>query len=260
MNISSYSREELTRGLERAKSNRISTNGQNISSEAVRVMFSPGTITSENIDEVYELYSHIEEGQYDTVVVVESHPGSAEKKLPMPSFKSVTTPLGEIMANDRLRNDFCDEDDDFYINDDAFDTSLCLYDQLMMLQCSLKKFSVVSIQITDENPYIVKELAFALEEILASKNALVVFCCDLDESHRDEFEKVMQFYNNHNYSSMMNYLAAADSSMKGAGTFMAGLLVSSKWGLSLNFNHKTHSDTHNLLIGFAEMQHQPIFG
>lgn len=259
MNISSYSREELTKGLERARSKR--NPGQQSSDDAVRVMFAPGSITSENINEVYELYSHIAEEQFDTVVVVESHPGSAEKKLPLPSFKSITTPLGEVMANDRLRNDFCDEDDDFFINDDAFDSSsVCLYDQLMMLQCSLKNFSVVSIQITDENPYIVKELAYALEEILASKNALVVFCCDLDGSHGDEFEKLMGYYRDQNFSGMMNYLSSDDSSMRGAGTFLAGLIVSSRWGLSLNFNHTINSDTRNLLLGFAEMQHQPIFG
>lgn len=259
MNISSYSREEITKGLDRARTKRNA--GQHSSDEAVRVIFAPGSITSENIDEVYDLYSHISEEQYDTVVVVESHPGSAEKKLPLPSFKSVTTPLGEVMANDRLRNDFCDEDDDFFINDEAFDSpSVCLYDQLMMLQCSLKNFSVVSIQVTDENPYIVKELAYALEEILASKNALIVFCCEMDESHSNEFEKLMGYYRDQNFSSMMNYLATNGSSMRGAGTFLAGLIVSGRWGLSLNFHHSSNADTRNLLLGFAEMQHQPIFG
>jgi predicted class III extradiol MEMO1 family dioxygenase len=274
MNITSFSREELTRGLERARSNRNnSTNGSKSgsqTSDSVRMMFSPRSITSENIEDVYEIYSHISEGQYDTVVVVESHPGSAEKKLPMPSFKSVSTPLGDIPANDRLRNDFCDEDDDFFINDDAFDSNVSLYDQLMMLQCSLKDFSVLSIQITDENPYIVKELAYALEEILASKNALVVFCCDLEESHSDEFEKVLGLYRNENVSGLMNYLTGGTSSVQGAGTFITGLLVAGRWGLSLNFNHagngsairngNGHRTPRNLIAGFAELQHQPIFG
>lgn len=274
MNITSFSREELTRGLERARSKRNSnSNGDGTTghgTEEVRALFSPRSITSDNIEEVYEIYSHIIEGGFDTVVIVESCPESTGKKLPMPSFKSVTTPLGEVPANERLRNDFCDEDDDFFIDDDAFDSSMSLYDQLMMLQCSLKDFSVLSIQITDENPYIVKELAYAIEEILSLKNALVVFCCDLDDSHADEFKKVMELYRNENISGLMNYLTGGTSSVKGAGTFVTGLLVAGKWGLSLSFPRAVNghskssgnsSETSgNLLAGFAEMQHQPIFG
>lgn len=254
MNISSYSREALSAGLQRAR------NHQEKPGDPVRILFSPTRIDSKNIDDVFRIYSGISRDDFDTVVVVESHPGSAEKKLPMPSFRSVSTPLGEVFANDKLRNDFCDEDDDFFIDDAAFDEDVSLYDQLMMLQCTLDDFSVLSIQITDENSFIVKELAFALEEILASRNALIIFCCNLDTSHSEELTSLMAQYNDDNMTGLMNTLNSGTSSIEGIGSFMTGLIVAKKWGLKVSFISPEIGSGNNLISGFAKMQRQPIFG
>jgi len=255
MDITSLKRSDITNGLKRAKSK------QTEPSETVRILFSPRIINEKNIDEVFKIYSHIDKDDFDTVVIVESHPGSAEKKLPMPSFKSVETSLGEVLANDKLRNDFCDEDDDFFINDDAFDEELSLYDQLMLLQCTLEDFTVLSIQITDENSFIIKELASALEEILASRNALIVFCCDMSGSSREELNNVLELYANDNMSGLMNYVNSGESTIEGMGSFIAGLIVAKKWGLKLNFNsfEGKSENSSNLLTGYAEMQRQAIF-
>ncbi len=255
MDITSLSREEITSGLKKAKSS------HSESADTVRLLFSPRIIDQNNIEEVFEIYSHLNRDDFDTVVIVESHPGSAEKKLPMPSFKSVTTSLGEVFANDKLRNDFCDEDDDFFIDDEAFDEELSLYDQLMMLQCSLDDFTVLSIQITDENSFIIKELAYALEEILASRNALIVFCCDMENSNRTEFDKVISLHEEESLTGLMNYVNSGNSHIEGLGAFIAGLIVAKKWGLKLTFDtpdSNTNRKT-SLLTGFAEMQKQAIF-
>lgn len=252
--MTTLSRDEIIRGLNQAKS--IQKDPHN----TVRILFSPVKITDENIGDVFNIYSKIDKDDFDTVVVIESQPGSAVKKLPMPSFKTIETPLGEVMANDKLRNDFCDEDDDFFINDDAFDENASLYDQLMILQCALSDFSVLSIQITDENSFIVKELAYALEEILASKNALLVFCCEMSGVNQNELELVNSYYQAGNMSALMNYLNSGESSIEGVGAFIAGLIVAGKWGLKLSFSSSDENGNQNILAGFAEMQRQPILG
>jgi AmmeMemoRadiSam system protein B len=254
MDMTSRSREEITKGLNHAKSLQSSFHNN------VRILFSPKKITEQNIEDVFDSYSRINRDDYDTVVIVESHPGSAEKKLPMPSFKTVSTPLGDVAANDKLRNDFCDEDDDFFIDDEAFDGDASLYDQLMVLQCTLRDFTVLSIQITDENSFIVKELAYALEEILASRNALLVFCCEMNAENSRELESILSMYQADNMVAMMNYLNSGESTIDGVGTFLAGLIVARKWGLKLNFNTESVQGNRNLLSGYAEMQRQPIFG
>ena len=251
MNITSFSREEITQKLEAAKK-RVDL------SESVRIIFAPQTIHSINIDEVSNVYAHLGRTDYDTVVIVETHDGNAEKKLPMPSFKFVDTALGDVEANDNLRNDFADEDDDFFINDDAFDEDVSLYNQLMMLQCALDDFKVLSIQITDERSFYVKELVSAISEILASKNVLIVFCCDLKPEKTDELKQIVRMFEAESESELMNYLNGGLASVDGLGAFICGLLVAKNWNLRLCFEalDPKNRNPENLLTGFADMQRE----
>lgn len=255
MKLSSFSTDKILKGLQAAKHLR------STEETAIRLLFSPKVISEKNFDDACTIYSHIEVGDFDTVVIVESHPGSAEKKLPMPSFKFLDTPLGRVFANDKLRNDFADEDDDFFIDDEAFNEEASIWHQLIMLQSTLKEFTVLSVQITDESPFIVKELAAAMEEILASKNVLVICCCDLPEGAEDELVKVLDFLTTDNISALMNYLSAGDSSVDGLGSFITGLLVAKKWNLRLEFPGllQNRSESKNLLHGYAALQKHSIF-
>lgn len=256
MNITELSKERISEELKRAKSN------HNPDQETVRILFSPQTITDKNLQEVSTIYGRLGNKDFDTVVVIESQPSDSLKKIPMPSHKLFSTPFGDVNVNDKLRNEFCDEDDDFFIDDNAWDENLSLYHQLMMLQSSIDDFSVVSIQLTDESSFIVKELAGVLEEILATRNALIVFCCDLDGTLKDELKKVIQLIESGNQSGLMNYLNSDASHIQGKGAFIAGLIVAGAWGLKLNFialQDSTFPVT-NLLSGYADMQRHQIYG
>lgn len=255
MNITSFSREKIEAGL-KSVYHEASEKENNI-----RLIFSPRIIRDDNFEEVCKMYSKLDHNDYDTVIVIESHPGSADKKLPMPSFRQLETALGTIPANDKLRNDFADEDDDFYINDDAFDEEVSIYNQLMMLQSTLRDFSVLSIQITDESSFIVKELAYAVEEILASRSALIVCCCEMNENGTEELNRVLDMINSNNISGIMNYLNSGDSTVDGVGTFIAGLLIGKKWNLSFQFPllNEDKSRAGNPLIGIAALQRESIF-
>ncbi len=255
MNIPSFSREKILKGLQAAEiANTEIESG-------IRLLFSPKEISEKNFDEVCRIYANLHEGDFDTVVVIESHPGSAEKKLPMPSFKYLDTPLGRVMANDKLRNDFADEDDDFFIDDEAFTENASIWHQLMMLQSTLKEFTVLDIQITDESPFIVKELASAIEEILASKNALIICCCDIPREASDELNKVLEFLDSDNISALMNYLSSGDSSVDGLGSFITGLLVAKKWNLRMEFPglDEKRKNNKSLLHGYAALQKHSTF-
>lgn len=251
MRITSFTREQISEGLEKARQHKAEKD------QTVRLLFSPFHISDRNFEETCHIYSRLEKDDYDTVVVIESHPGSASKKLPMPSFKSVQTPLGEVAANDKLRNDFADEDDDFFIDDEAFDDDVSLFNQLMMLQAALSDFDILCIQITEESSFIVKELAFAIEEILGSRNALVVCCCDLHSSHKDELLRVKHLIDTGNDSGLMNYLNGGDSHVNGVGSFITGLIVAKKWGLQLHFpamDADNGQSVANLAAGYASLQ------
>lgn len=252
MNITSLNRDKIEAAFEQYSKE------PERAENPVRILLSPQKIRDENFPSVCRTYAQLRDENFQTVVVVESSPGSAQKKLAMPSFKKVSTHLGEVEGNDRLRNDFADEDDDFFINDNAFHEDVSLYHQLVMLQCTLTDFTVSHIQITDENSIIIKELANALEEILPSKNALLVCCCDLEKADKNEIEMVEEYLSTDNYSGLMNYLNSGDSRISGVGSYITALLVAKKWGLKVLY--EKDPDAGNVQSGYAMIQNQPIIG
>lgn len=255
MSLLSYSRNNIEQELNQARED------HNFSSGSVRLLFSPVEIDESNFHQSMAAYSTISKHDFDTVVIIESASNSIEKKLPMPSNKYFETPFGTVKANDRLRNDFADEDDDFFVSDVAFDYDAGFYDHLMMLQCILDDFSVLSMQITEESSFIVKELAFALEEILASKNALIICCANLHATHKDELTRVLELVKQEELTGLMNYLNSGESNVEGLGAFITGLIVSEKWKLELNFPElESHQPSGNLLTGVATMQNQTVIG
>jgi len=228
------------------------------SSQPTRILFTPTSLNHYSIERFSDVYAQINDGDFDTVVIVESQPGTHEKKLPMPSHKSFSTRFGEVPVNDKLRNELCDEDDDFFIDDEAFSKDLSLFDQLLFLQSKLKDFSVLSLQITDESPAIIKELSAALEEILASRNALLVFCCDIHHLGLDQFKTIQTQFNDGNISGLMHSMNSGEVKMKGAGSFFAGLLIADRWKLNVQFSQIEGAKTP--ISGYGKVQHQPVFG
>lgn len=250
MDITSISREKLIAGLERASASSEKTKNE------TRLLFVPQKVTAQNFELVCKMYSQVGPVDFNTVVIIESTPGEAEKKLAMPTFKKIETQFGEINANIKLRNDFADEDDDFFLNDDAFDETVSMFQQLPILQCVLNDFSVLHIQITDERPPFIKELAAALQEILPSRNALLVICCDL--SDQQEINQIQKLLDDGNISGFLNRLNRGETKIDGIGALAAGLLVSNKWGLGVKFESDFESGT--VQSGYAVVQNQPIFG
>lgn len=249
MNIISYSREQIEAGIKKARESHDGPNDQ------IRLLFTPERINDDNFERCCDIYSRLDMANYETVVIIESHDEALSKKLPMASNARFETPLGVVPVNDYMRNEFCDEDDDFFIHDEAFDKNVSLFQQLMFFQTLSDNFSVVSIQIADSDPAIVKELAFVLEEVLASQSTLIVFCCELDNQQTEEFKRVKEMVEADNQSALLNHLNSGASSIKGTTSFIAGVIVANQWGLKLNFlkgEYKEYSGS--LLTAYAERE------
>ncbi|GAA5520952.1 AmmeMemoRadiSam system protein B [Aliifodinibius salicampi] len=249
MNITSYSRQQIEEGINTARKN------YGEPSDDVRILFTPQVINEDNFKRVCDIYSRVDFSAFDTVVVIESHDQSLDKKLPMASNDYFETPLGKVPVNDYMRNEFCDEDDDFYIHDEAFDKDISLFQQLMFIQTQTEDISAVSVQIADTNPAIVKEVAYVLEEVLASRNALLVFCCELENIHKKEFRKVAEMVSQNNHSGLLNYLNSGESKIKGTTSFIAGIIVANKWGADLTFLENIYENYEgSLLTAYADRQ------
>ncbi|NGP89846.1 AmmeMemoRadiSam system protein B [Fodinibius halophilus] len=249
MNITSYSREQIAKGISKAKEKQDGPN------DHIRLLFAPERINEDNFDRACDIYSRLDMSNYDTVVVVESYDEKLDKKLPMCSNATYSTSLGEVPVNDYMRNEFCDEDDDFFIHDEAFNEDISLFQQLMFLQTISDDFKALGIQIADPDPSIVKEIGYVLEEVLASRSALIVFCCDLDNDRKEEFSRVVEMIEDKNESALMNYLNSGDSHIDGTTAFIAGILVANKWELDLNFLGGEYDDySGSLLTAYADRQ------
>jgi AmmeMemoRadiSam system protein B len=251
MDIRSYTREEIEAGVDKAY-HETDTHGEG----TVRVLFAPTEINDENFEQACDIYSRLKGHSYDTVVIVESLRETLDHKLPMPSKKRFTTPLGEVPVNDTLRNVFCDEDDDFFIDDEGYHEDLSLFSQLMMLQCTLDSFDAVSLQIADESPAIIKELAYVLEDVMRIRNALIVFCCDMSGEKQKDFKRLKNVLEDKNPQYLINFLNQDEQPINGRASFLAGVLVTQKWDLNLQFLNGKYAGnpSNNLLTGYAEMK------
>lgn len=228
-NIADFSLEEIKDGLNKAREAHGGVN------DYIRLLFSPIDINETNFERVCNIYSRLDLSNYDTAVIIEVHNEVLEKKLPMPSNRRFQTPFGEVPVNDYLRNELCDEDDDFFIHDEAFSQDMSLFDQLTMLQGSGGDFKALSVQIADENHFIVKELAHVLQEVLATRNALLIFCCDLDSDRKEEFKRVKKMINDKAHSNLLNYLNSGESHIRGTAAFITGIMVALRWDIRINF-------------------------
>lgn len=251
MDITSFSLEQVRKELHKAEGKAQKTE------QPIRLIFSPGKINEENFRKVCSSYCRLNSDDYNSVILIESRPGEADRKLTMPSTSEIETPFGKVKLNDKLRNDFADEDDDFFINDEAFTRGRSIQGPLMMMQTIMDDFSALLIQMTDENTFIVRELANALAEITMSNSALVIFCCDLETADTEDLKKILQIVNSGNESGLMNLLNRGEIDFNGIGTFVAGMLFAQKLKVKVEFQN---DDSGKYISGYGVMQRQPIYG
>lgn len=252
--MSSYQLKRHKISRETIKKKLSTTKNLDGNTDYIRFLFAPVRITEESLDQAASVYGMIDGLTYDTVIVVESFEKRLTKRLSMPSEDSFETHLGKVQANDYLRNEFCDEDDDFFINDEAHSKQMSLYDQLPMLQCALDDFKVVSIQIAEEEPDIVLELAAVLEEVTATRNALIVFCCDLASADQEFINKTRKLVEQSNRSYILNFLKTDAQKLWGKGPLVTGMLMANSWDLDIHFLSDGNSEEpdRNIKSGYAK--------
>jgi AmmeMemoRadiSam system protein B len=222
MSIKNYSREQLIECIRKHHVN---------PDQGIRLVFANEKYDDNNIEQACALYAPLMGTRYETVVIVERLGFTHDRLLPMISHSSFNTPIGEVAVNDTLRNEFCDEEDDFYIDDIGYSEDISIYDQLMMLQCVLDNFNVLSIQIADERPSIVHELAYTISELLLERNVLVILCSDISECTTIEINKIIKLIRDDEMSTLLNFCNSGESRMTGTGPFLAGIITAKTWEL-----------------------------
>lgn len=123
-----------------------------------------------------ETYRHVESTKPDLVAFV-APTVDTFNRLVISGYGYFGTPLGNVELNDYVRNELCDEDDDFFISEMGLPKGSSIEVQLPILQRAIGKHSplrIVPLLVGNQTVDLCNEAASALSEILMSKNALLI--------------------------------------------------------------------------------------
>lgn len=202
----------------------------------IAILFVPDRITDANRSQTEALYDRLSGLDYDTVVFAERSPIDSDRKIPMPSVAAFAISGITVPANDALRNDFCDEDDDFYIDDVALRPDMSVFEHLPLLRQSLTgDFSMVSVPLCDSDPAIVREFAYVISEIMGGRNGLLLVACHMEASDTAGWMRLAPHLDTMNHSNLFNVVNSGSVDIRGSEVFVGGLLVADAWGLTARF-------------------------
>lgn len=220
--------------------------------DGIRMIFLPPRLTERNVDEFTYIYRQIKDTGYEVAVIVEQDQFVSHRKLPVLPGNTVKTEYGSLMMDERLRDDFCDEEDDFFIRDKTDFSHLGFFDHVSMLQLVQKDVAVIGLQVLDESPPLVQELTFVLKEILPFKNALTIFCCELPARHQEMFQTLRNVIREGNDTRLLNLIYSGESQIRGAGIFLTGLRIAREREREIRFYREESADPdQNLLAAHA---------
>jgi AmmeMemoRadiSam system protein B len=222
--------------------------GSNIDPYSIKVLFAPD-INYSTEDQIRKLYAPLKGASLDTIIFLETRLMDISKKIPMPSINSFTTPKGEVQVNDLMRNEFCDEDDDFFIDDSAYAPSMEVIRHLPYLQEVMDDFKILSVPICDDDPAIVREVDYVLSELLNGRNVLVITTCSMppNSPHVETMESMITTMD---VSNLMNKVNSGDCGLSGTASFLSGILLAKSWELNFCFL-KPSSDSDSSVAGYA---------
>jgi len=171
-------------------------------------------------------YKLLEGRTYDTVIIIApSHDGAFER-LAICSVNQYRTPLGEVVVNDRLRNELCDEDDDIFIDDKGHYHTEGVDVQLPFLQRVLGEgFDVVPIVMGSEAPALCRELGHAIGEVMYGHRTLIVASADLLSIEGDALSAFEQALESYDTSRLMHLLGSEQMHVEGMGAVIAAILA-----------------------------------
>jgi AmmeMemoRadiSam system protein B len=222
--------------------------GLHIDPYSIKVLFVPDINYSTEI-QLRKLYAPLKGASLDTIIFLETRLMDISKKIPMPSMNSIITPNGEIIVNDLMRNEFCDEDDDFFIDDSAFSSDMEVLRHLPYLQEVMDDFKILSVPICDDDPAIVREVDYVLSELLGGRNVLVIVACSMpgDSPYAETLETMMTTMD---VSNLMNKVNSGECGLSGTASFLSGILLSKSWELEFSFI-KPLDDSESSVAGYA---------
>ncbi len=216
----------------------------------VRTLLVPHGHYNHVLPTLAEAYRHVESARYELVVFVAP---TVDKfhRLVISGYGYFGTPLGNIELSDYVRNELCDEDDDFFISELGLPKGSSIEIQLPLLQRTIGKhhsLRIVPLLIGNQTIDLCNEAATALSEILTSKNALVVAINNFNLSAENTplVEEFMAGMREYDYGALIRMAVMHDGKLgSGLGAWAIAARVSHSLG-ARNFHllaQQSHAET-----------------
>lgn len=126
---------------------------------------------------VYSSLPH--RSEYENVLVVSPSRDEEFRRISICDLDTYHSPLGDVVIDDRVRNELCDEDDDIFVDNRGHFEHTGMDVQLPFLQSVLENFSVVPLVMGYESPEFCKELGHAVGEMMFNRPTLVVASAEI---------------------------------------------------------------------------------
>ena len=208
----------------------------------VRTLLVPHGNYSHVLPTLAESYRHIESARYELVVFIAPTVDTYDR-LMISGYGYFGTPLGKIELSDYVRNELCDEDDDFFISELGLPKGSSIEVQLPLLQRTIGKhhsLRIVPLLIGNQTIDLCNEAAAALSEILTSKNALVVAVNNfhLSTDNTQLVEEFMAGMREHDYGALIR-MAVMHGDKLGSGL--------GAWAIAARVSHSLGARNFHLL-------------
>lgn len=172
-----------------------------------------------------EVYRTLQGRAYDTIILISPSHTGAFRRINICSLDTYHTPLGDLVVNDRVRNELCDEDDDIYLDDQGHFHTEGVDVQLPFLQTVLSGFDIVPVVMGDESPEFCRELGNAVGEIMYNRRTLLVASADILEASAEALAKMQELFEAGDVDRLMALLNGDAFRMEGKGAVLVALIA-----------------------------------
>jgi MEMO1 family protein len=207
------------------------------------------------LNQLAQAYCAASSANYDLVVLL-SPADAPFNRIAISAYGYLETPLGKLEINDYVRNELCDEDDDFFISEEGLDTpSIELH--LPLLQRTLGKhapFKVLPIVMGNQTVDLCGEVSSALSEIFQSKKVLLIALCNFSLSAQPHLDDYIRSLAAQDYGALLRY-AVVQGSVIGTGLGVVAVMARVAHALGAKrfteFSRNENSDTKKIYLSAA---------
>lgn len=184
----------------------------------------PGDIEGEHGPLAADVYACLKAQEpYETVMVVSPSRTGRFRRMTIPGADVYRSAAGDFRIDDTVRNELCDEDDDFFVDDTGQYADQGALAQIPFLKAALDDFKIVPVVMGEESPDFCRELATALGEIMFNRRTLVLATATITSGDAEGLSHLAQLLMDRDADRLLQFLTDGEVVVEGKGAVVSAL-------------------------------------